>query len=63
LLSHQGRKEQQQNKKESGDSFVNAIWGCGSSATYFQPSVIADFIYADLRNELYTPLDTQALFV
>jgi hypothetical protein len=40
-----------------------SIWGCGSPATCCQPADAAGFIYTDLRNELYTHLATQALFI
>jgi hypothetical protein len=39
------------------------IWGYGLPATYCQPSASAGFIYADLKNEIYTHLAPQALFV
>jgi hypothetical protein len=38
------------------------VWGCGSSATYCQPSATVDFTHADPSNELYTHLALQALF-
>jgi hypothetical protein len=40
-----------------------SMWGSGSPATYCQPSAMVSFIYAALRNELYTHLAPQALFV
>jgi hypothetical protein len=53
-----GREE----KKESGDSSVNGICGCGLPACCCQPTVAGGFIYADLRGEFNTHLALQALF-
>jgi hypothetical protein len=33
-----------------------SVWGCGSPACCCQPAVAGGFIYADLRNELFTHL-------
>jgi hypothetical protein len=49
-------------KKESGDSSVNGICGCGLPAHCCQPDVAGGVIYADLRGELSTHLALQALF-
>jgi hypothetical protein len=43
-------------KKESGDSSVNGICGCGLPAHCCQPAVAGGIIYADLRGELSTHL-------
>jgi hypothetical protein len=55
-----GRKEKK--KKESGDSSVNGICGCGLPAHCCQPAVAGGIIYADLMGELSTHLALQALF-
>jgi hypothetical protein len=49
-------------KKDSGDSSVNGICGCGLPAHCCQPAVAGRVIYADLRGELSTHLALQALF-
>jgi hypothetical protein len=54
-----GRKRK---KKESGDSSVNGICGCGLPARCCQPAIAGGVIYADLRGELSTYLALQALF-
>jgi hypothetical protein len=54
-----GRERKQ---KESGESFVNGICGCGLPACCCQPTVAGDVIYADPRVELITHLSLQALF-
>jgi hypothetical protein len=43
-------------KKESGDSSVNGICGCGWPAHCCQPAVAGGIIYAALRGELSTHL-------
>jgi hypothetical protein len=50
-LSHQRKRKTKQNK--SGDSFVNVylrLW----LTCHLLLSAVAGFIYADLRNEVYT---------
>jgi hypothetical protein len=49
-------------KKESGDSSVNGICGCGLPACCCQPAFAGGVIYADLSGELSTHLALQALF-
>jgi hypothetical protein len=49
-------------KKESGDSSVNDICGCGSPALCCQSAVAGGIIYANLWGELSTHLALQALF-
>jgi hypothetical protein len=49
-------------KKESGDSSVHCICGCGLPACCCQPAVAGGCLYADLRVELSTHLALQALF-
>jgi hypothetical protein len=58
LLSHQRKRE----KKESGDSSVNGICGCGLPVRCCQSAVAGGIIYADLRSEFNTHLAPQALF-
>jgi hypothetical protein len=53
-----GREE----KKESGDSSVNGICGCGLPARCCQPAVAGGFIHADLWGECGSHLAPQALF-
>jgi hypothetical protein len=59
LFSHQKQGEK---KKESGDSSVNGISGCGVSTHCCQPVVAGGVIYAVLSGELSTHLALQALF-
>jgi hypothetical protein len=49
-------------KKDSGDSSMNAICGCGLPTPCCQSAVPGGIIYADLRGELNTHLAIQALF-
>jgi hypothetical protein len=49
-------------KKESGDSSVNGICGCGLPAHCCQSTVAGGFIYADLWGELSTHVAPQTLF-
>jgi hypothetical protein len=60
VSSKVGREERK--KKESGDSSVNGICGCGLPALCCQPAVAGGVIYVDLWGELSTHLALQAFF-
>jgi hypothetical protein len=49
-------KKKERKKKESGDSSVNDICGCGLLGCCCQPAVAGGIIYADLWGKLSTHL-------